>query len=133
MISAVTDTHAAIWYLYKDSRLSTAALAMFSDAQQNQKKIGISVMSFIEIIFLVERQRIVISAFNDMMKALDRQNSILEEIPIGRDIARTMLKIPHASIPDMPDRIIAATALHLGVPLISRDARIRLSKVKTVW
>jgi len=33
----------------------------------------------------------------------------------------------------MPDRIIAATALHLGVPLISRDRRISLSAVATVW
>jgi len=33
----------------------------------------------------------------------------------------------------MPDRIIATTALHLGVPLISRDGRIRLSSVPTIW
>jgi predicted nucleic acid-binding protein len=33
----------------------------------------------------------------------------------------------------MPDRIIAATALHLGLPLISRDRKIQLSSVPTIW
>jgi predicted nucleic acid-binding protein len=32
----------------------------------------------------------------------------------------------------MPDRIIAATALHLGLPLISRDRKIQLSGVNTI-
>jgi len=44
-----------------------------------------------------------------------------------------MRQVSRAEVPDMPDRIIAATALHLGVPLISRDRRISLSAVATVW
>jgi PIN domain nuclease of toxin-antitoxin system len=33
----------------------------------------------------------------------------------------------------MPDRIVAATALHYGVPVISRDGRIRASNIRTIW
>ena len=33
----------------------------------------------------------------------------------------------------MPDRIIAATALHLGLPLITRDQRIQSAGIKTIW
>jgi PIN domain nuclease of toxin-antitoxin system len=33
----------------------------------------------------------------------------------------------------MPDRIIAATAMHLGLPLISRDSKIQVSNVHTIW
>jgi PIN domain nuclease of toxin-antitoxin system len=33
----------------------------------------------------------------------------------------------------LPDRIIVATALHLGVPLISRDRQIQLAEVETIW
>ncbi|MCT7949962.1 hypothetical protein NG798_09205 [Ancylothrix sp. C2] len=36
-------------------------------------------------------------------------------------------------VPDLPDRIIAATALHLGVPVISRDTKIQLSNINTIW
>ncbi len=35
--------------------------------------------------------------------------------------------------PDMPDRIIGATALHLGLPLITRDGKIRASDLRTIW
>ena len=58
---------------------------------------------------------------------------MLVEIPIDTDIARTMTAISSTQIPDMPDRIIAATAWKLNVPLISRDSKIQLSKVQTIW
>jgi len=41
--------------------------------------------------------------------------------------------VPRAEVPDMPDRIIAATALHLGLPLISRDRKIQLAGLQTIW
>jgi predicted nucleic acid-binding protein len=44
-----------------------------------------------------------------------------------------MASIPRADVPDLPDRIIAATAVYLGVPLISRDRAIRASSVETIW
>ena len=31
------------------------------------------------------------------------------------------------------DDVIAATALYLGVPLISRDRKIRLTDIETIW
>jgi PIN domain nuclease of toxin-antitoxin system len=43
------------------------------------------------------------------------------------------LTVPRATVPDMPDRIIAATALYLDLLLISRDGKIRLSSVATIW
>ena len=55
------------------------------------------------------------------------------DAPLSRAVAEKMREVARSQIPDMPDRIIAATALHLGVPLISRDGRIRLSSVHTVW
>jgi predicted nucleic acid-binding protein len=36
-------------------------------------------------------------------------------------------------VPDMPDCIVAATAVYFGVPVISRDGRSRASNVRTVW
>ena len=54
-------------------------------------------------------------------------------IPVDAAIAQTLALVNRESIPDMPDRIIAATALHLGVPLISRDGKIRASSIKTIW
>lgn len=36
-------------------------------------------------------------------------------------------------VPEMPDRIISATALYLNLPLITRDAQIIASIVETIW
>jgi predicted nucleic acid-binding protein len=64
---------------------------------------------------------------------LDRENSILIEIPLAGNIVVTMGGIERSDVPDLPDRIIAATALYLNVPLISRDRKIQLSTVNTIW
>ena len=48
-------------------------------------------------------------------------------------VARSLGKVPREKVPDMPDRIIAATALSLGVPLITRDAAISASGIETIW
>jgi PIN domain nuclease of toxin-antitoxin system len=42
-------------------------------------------------------------------------------------------KIPRSVVPDMPDRFIAATALHLGVPLVTRDRRLQSAGIQTIW
>jgi PIN domain nuclease of toxin-antitoxin system len=46
---------------------------------------------------------------------------------------QALRQVPRAQVPDMPDRIVAATAVYLGVPVISRDARIQSSIIQTVW
>jgi predicted nucleic acid-binding protein len=33
----------------------------------------------------------------------------------------------------MPDRIIAATALTLGLPLVTRDGALRQLDIETIW
>ncbi len=44
-----------------------------------------------------------------------------------------MKTIPRTVVPDMPDRIVAATGVYFGVPVFSRDGRIRASIVQTIW
>ncbi len=68
-----------------------------------------------------------------LRKALNDPDFVLEEAPFTGEIVETMRHVPRAGIPDMPDRIVAATALYFGVPVISRDGRIRASNVRTVW
>jgi predicted nucleic acid-binding protein len=49
------------------------------------------------------------------------------------EIIDAMRRVPREQVPDMPDRIVAATAIYFGVPVISRDGRIRSSDVQTIW
>jgi predicted nucleic acid-binding protein len=58
---------------------------------------------------------------------------VLIEVPFDRHVAQALRKVERSQVPDLPDRIIAATALHLGLPLISRDGKIQLADVNTIW
>lgn len=133
MIRAVADTHAIIWYLFDIPHLSARASSIFSEAEETGDQIAVSSISFVEIVYLVEKERIPAATFERLADELQRANAVLVEISLYLPISQAMASVERASIPDMPDRIIAATALHLGVPLISRDWRIQLSEVETVW
>lgn len=65
--------------------------------------------------------------------ALVDSASGLSLVPIDAAIARALAAVPRPEVPDMPDRIIAATAVHMGVPLVSRDHKIVASCVRTIW
>ena len=55
-------------------------------------------------------------------------------VVLDTPIVQTMRRIPRETVPDMPDRIIAATALFLGLPLLTSDERIaRLGAIQCVW
>lgn len=133
MIRAVADTHAVIWYLFDIPRLSARASSIFSEAEERGDQIAVSSISFVEIIYLVEKGRIPTATFERLVNALQRPKAVLVEVVVDLQISRAIASVSRASVPDMPDRIIAATALHLNVPLISRDHRIQLSEVETVW
>lgn len=133
MIRAVADTHAILWYLYNDARLSNTASGVMDSAGQNSEQIAISSITLAEIIYLIEKGKIATVAFERMIGVLEQANSRLVEIPFNYAIADAMRQIARAQVPDFPDRIVAATALYLGVPLISRDHKIRTSNVTTIW
>jgi predicted nucleic acid-binding protein len=65
--------------------------------------------------------------------ALDDPANALTLVPLGIDVVRAMARVPRHVVPDMPDRIIAATALHLNLPLVTRDRAILSSPIQTIW
>ena len=132
-IRAVADTHAVIWYVFDDSRLFSVARTEIDSAVANGERIAVSSISLIEMVYLVDKGRIAMAVFDGIFQALDDPNPLLLEVFCDRAIAQAMRLVDRQQVPDLPDRIIAATAVHLGVPLISRDGKIRSSSVKTIW
>jgi predicted nucleic acid-binding protein len=47
-------------------------------------------------------------------------------------VAAAVESIDRDVVPDLPDRVIAATALSAGVALVSRDGKIRALQVQTI-
>ncbi|MGG6264812.1 type II toxin-antitoxin system VapC family toxin [Leptolyngbya sp. AN03gr2] len=133
MIRAVADTHAIIWYLFADGRLSNLARSYIEQATIGGDFIAISSITFAEIVYLAERNRIPMETLPELIKLLDSGQSVWVEVPFDRAIANTMCQVDRAQVPELADRIIAATALHLNVPVITRDHKIQASNLQTIW
>jgi PIN domain nuclease of toxin-antitoxin system len=132
MIAGVADTHTALWYLLKNPRLSATARQFMDDAAAAGHDIVLSPISLAEIVYLVEKNRLPASAYHELKNALADPDYVIEEAPFTMEIVDAMRQVPRADVPDMPDRIVAATGVYLGVPVISCDGRIRSSNVHTV-
>lgn len=133
MATVLLDTHAIIWLLHGDRRLSQSALQAINAASRQEAQIALSSISLIETAYLEEKGRVPTDTLSGILSLLDAPNASLIEIPVNRQIVSALLGIARAEVPDMPDRVIAATAAYLGIPLISHDARITASYIQTIW
>jgi PIN domain nuclease of toxin-antitoxin system len=132
-IRGVADTHSALWYLYNDRRLSAQAGAFMDAAAAAGDQIALSTIALAEMVYLIEKGRIDPAALDRVLLALDQPGGMLVEIPVDRAIVQAMRSLDRTQVPELPDRIVAATALQLNVPVISRDHKIQASAVTTVW
>lgn len=135
MSATVTDTHSLLWYLNDSAKLSADALTAFEQAETGGQPIYVPAIVLIEIRYLVEKRRDVSeSDFQLIVSELNNNLSALTFAPLNQQITEDLEKIPRNVVPDMPDRIIAATAFTFGLPLISKDIQIQnLTNVKVIW
>ncbi len=134
MISVVADTHTLIGYVFDLQRLSSAALTALEQAVNTGNPIYISAITIIEIAYLVEKGRFAEEVLTRILKALDDSNIGIVLVPLDRNVSGVIRQIDRVTVPDMPDRIIAATAFSLGIPLVTRDLQIQaLTTIKTIW
>jgi len=132
MIVAIADTHAAIWYIYDDARLSAQANQALDEAVANGFQVGLSTISLIEVVYLIEKNRLAPDTLKRLTNALKDPEDVLIEVPIDSEVVEYTRRIPRDEVPDLPDRIIAGTALRFGVPVISRDGKIRATNLQTI-
>lgn len=102
-------------------------------ATQAGEDLFLSAISLVEVIYLAEKGRLPAGALDKLQDALRDADSSMVVMPLDSGIAQAVAGISRATVPDMPDRIIAATAAHLGVPLVTRDRRIQTAGIKTIW
>jgi PIN domain nuclease of toxin-antitoxin system len=133
MASVVADTHAAVWYLLQSPRLSVTAGNRMAATIAAGDPILVPAICLVELVYLVEKGRIPRSDWEQLQAALRQEDSGYRVVPLDEAIARGVERVPRDQVPDMPDRIIAATALHLGLPLVTRDGRIREAGLEVVW
>ena len=113
--------------------MSVAAGEFIDRAAEAGRRIVVSSISLAEIVYLIEKNRLPANAYTDLKAAPDDPDHVFKEAPFRVEVVDAMLQVPRTDVPDMPDRIVAATAVYFGVPVISRDGHIRASTVQTVW
>ena len=125
----VTDTMALILHL-ENRKSSQTVKTIFDSADQGNTAIYIPTMVFAEILYLTERQRITLNLFDVEKHLKSFQN--YKESPMSFEIVKNAVQIK--DIPELHDRLIASTANHLNLELITNDPKIQASQlVNTVW
>ncbi|KYK30800.1 MAG: hypothetical protein AYK19_17685 [Theionarchaea archaeon DG-70-1] len=127
----VTDTHALVWYMTDDPNLSMKAKQAFEKVDKGQDYIFIPCIVFFEVLYLTEKRRIPID-FGSFIKMVPLSWNYRVE-PLCLPIIEKSSTISRERISDPWDRLIAATSLHLGVPLITRDKRLHRIGLEIIW
>jgi PIN domain nuclease of toxin-antitoxin system len=131
--AVVADTHAVVWYVDASPRLSALARTAMSSAILTGEPVYVSAVSMVEIAYLCEKRRVPIDLFDRMVEVLRRVDSGLVLAPLDLDVAEAIRRVPAALVPDMPDRMIAATAVRLNLPLVTAGQHIRAALTNTIW
>jgi PIN domain nuclease of toxin-antitoxin system len=133
MSAVVADTHTLIWYILEPEKLSEAAFNALEQATHDGEVIYLSVISIVEICYLIDKGRLSETVLSRVMAAIATENSAITIIPVDLDISLAIQQINRNVVPDMPDRIIAATAHYLNLPLVTCDSKIQATSIPTIW
>jgi PIN domain nuclease of toxin-antitoxin system len=128
----VLDTHAWIWWIDRDRRLSRAALEALDRLAPDARPMlcGISLW---EVAMLVERGRFTCSMpFNEWLESAAHPRTV-RVLPITTEVAAEVAALPASFHRDPADRIIVATCRVLKAPLLTRDRRITQSRLVKRW
>jgi PIN domain nuclease of toxin-antitoxin system len=120
-VSILLDTNALIWTLNDEAALGARARRHVEDALQYSRLLT-SAVSFWEVAMLAVKRRIVLNEPAEQWRLTALRFGI-EEVPLDGQFAIDSVTLTglHG---DPMDRMIAATAIRLGVPLVTSDARL---------
>ena len=132
--SLVTDTHSIVWYLARHDAISPRAFAAIDTALIEGVPVYVSAISLVELTYLVEKGSVQQAALEDLMTALNDADNSLTLMVLDMAVSKALGTVSREAVPDMPDRVITATAMSLGLPLVTKDGNIRASNaVETIW
>lgn len=129
MSPVLLDTHVWAWTIHATGRLSSPARSMIASAET----VFVSPISWFEI-----GQKTRLGKWPEMAEVVDRLDDILAlqgavAAPLTSEICRIagLMDWPHR---DPFDRIIAATAETLGLPLMTKDPAFATRRgLAVVW
>jgi PIN domain nuclease of toxin-antitoxin system len=132
-VLAVVDTHALIWYAGKRwQKLGRDARRVFVEVEEGNGALFVPILAVVELGEAVRRGQVRLSS--DVVSFSRQLFSTGRFIPVDLtwDIVQRAEEL--LVIPERGDRLIAATALELDYPLITRDPEIAAAaNLELIW
>ena len=129
----ILDTHALVWFVEGNKRLSESAKAIIAAADS---QMVLPLIALAEATIIIERGRTTIS---DVSKFLARVyvDTRIEIFPLTLDVFERSLTPEGLRIPELHDRFIVSTGLHLQdlgetVEIVTKDQAITDAGVLSV-
>ena len=125
------DTHALLWLALEPEKLSKKARDAISHARKTSL-LAVAGITLWEMAWLVEKDRI---ATTMSVESFVRECAAkVRVIAITPEIAACAVSFPDSYPKDRQDRLIGATALVEGVPLLTHNRLIKKSRlVPVIW
>jgi len=114
------DTHIWIWWMNDSADLPGEAREFLD---QRDAKPFVADISLWEVSMLVSKQRITLNV--PLLDWLSTAVQAVTVTPISPSIAARVSIMPESFHGDPADRLIVASALEMGAPLVTRDKKIR--------
>jgi len=127
------DTHVWIWFVSNPENLSETA-RMTIEETISKKSIYISSISTWELALLVNKNRIQLTMSVEDWVAKSEGFPFFKFIPVNNKISIKSVNLPPPFHADPADRIIIATAIIEGIPIVTKDQKIiNYQQIQTVW
>jgi len=117
--TVLLDSHVVQWWSAEPDRVSEKAARLLESADE----LAIASISWFELAWLARHERIVVSIpIGSWLEQLAMQ---LRTVGVTPAIATAAAALPQSFPGDPADRLIYATAVEKGWPLVTKDRRLR--------
>ena len=127
----VVDTHVLLWWAFDPDKLSVKALRLVDEMERHGGFA--SAISIWELGVKVKRRKLELPISIEELAGRIERGGVLQLLPVDTRIWLRSLSLAWEH-PDPADRVIVATALMLGVPLLTKDTTIHaFQEITCVW
>ncbi|OGD84944.1 hypothetical protein A2165_02010 [Candidatus Curtissbacteria bacterium RBG_13_40_7] len=123
-MEVAVDSHALLWYLSKNPKLTPKAFDVLAKAS----RIIVSTIVLLELLYILQKfgqER----KFKNLLDSLNSEKYLV--YPVDLALVRDLSKLPKNL--EMHDRLIVATAKIFNVSLITKDKQIAQAYKMIIW
>ena len=128
-MKVLVDTHALLWFLLGDSRLSATAREAIESSSNTRFLSDASVWE-ISIKQSLGKLKLAEPFESRLVAALER--NVFEQLPIARPHLFAVSRLPFHHR-DPFDRLIIATAMVENLPIVTQDSQFAAYSIDVIW